>query len=40
MDNAFRYLETVQGDETEEMYPYKAEVNTSLSTIYMQYNYY
>ena len=27
MDNAFRYLETVTGDETEMMYPYRAEVN-------------
>lgn len=26
MDNAFRYLETVTGDETEEEYPYLAEV--------------
>ena len=29
MDNAFRYLETVDGDETEEEYPYLAEVNRS-----------
>lgn len=26
MDNAFRYLETVAGDMTEEAYPYLAEV--------------
>lgn len=29
MDNAFRYLETVDGDETEEEYPYLAEVTRS-----------
>ncbi|XP_003382719.1 PREDICTED: cathepsin L1-like [Amphimedon queenslandica] len=28
MDNAFRYLETVAGDMTEEAYPYLAEVGT------------
>ena len=28
MQNAFRYLETVAGDESEEDYPYLAEVKT------------
>ena len=27
MDNSFRYLESVAGDETEANYPYTAEVN-------------
>ena len=27
MDNAFRYLETVAGDDTESSYPYLAEVS-------------
>ena len=29
MDNSFRYLETVAGDETESEYPYLAEVQFS-----------
>ena len=34
MDNAFRYLEsTATGDETEMMYPYRAEVNGKSITI-------
>ena len=27
MDNAFRYLETVAGDDSEASYPYRAEVS-------------
>ena len=27
MDNAFRYLETVAGDDSEAYYPYRAEVS-------------
>ena len=30
MDNSFRYLETVEGDETELEYPYLAEVQILL----------
>ena len=26
MDNSFKYLETVSGDMSEDMYPYEAEV--------------
>ena len=29
MDNAFRYIASVKGDETESEYPYKAEVLTT-----------
>ena len=33
MDFAFKYLETVKGDDTEESYPYKAEVSESHSVL-------
>lgn len=35
MDNSFRYLKSIAGDETEANYPYTAEVTTTLHiTIY------
>lgn len=41
MDNSFRYLKSIAGDETEANYPYTAEVTITLHiTIYFYFSCY